>query len=320
MEMEKLNKTQIVLLTLLVSFVTSIATGIVTVTLMDQAPPGVTNTISKVVERTVEIVVPGETQVTTTVKTVIVKENTLIADAVEKNSDNVVRIFTTNTRPDIENPESLVVEQKFIGLGFIVSDGGLITTDSLLVSDDVVYEIVMPDNTTRTASAVMQDENTGIALMQIAQIKPEGVEGEVQEQGQQEGNNETFNSIEFANLDKLRLGETVVAVSGKENIEVHQGIVSAINTENVEMEEGEDVDIKTETEAKTEKYISSINTSISLRNIDSGSMLINVDGLVVGVNIVRAGVAYTLPANIILSAISSLKEETTENPEDITVE
>ena len=38
--MEHLNKQQLILLTLLISFVTSIATGIVTVSLMDQAPQG----------------------------------------------------------------------------------------------------------------------------------------------------------------------------------------------------------------------------------------------------------------------------------------
>jgi len=53
MEMEKLNKSQIVLLTLLVSFVTLIATGVVTVSLMDQAPPAIAQTVNRIVERTV---------------------------------------------------------------------------------------------------------------------------------------------------------------------------------------------------------------------------------------------------------------------------
>ncbi len=54
MAVEDLNKNQIILLTLLVSFVTSIATGIVTVTLIDQAPAPVAQTINQIVERTIE--------------------------------------------------------------------------------------------------------------------------------------------------------------------------------------------------------------------------------------------------------------------------
>src|SRR3989344_9685665 len=54
MNMEELTKSQIVLLTLLVSFVTSIATGIVTVALIDQAPAGVTQTVSHIIRETVQ--------------------------------------------------------------------------------------------------------------------------------------------------------------------------------------------------------------------------------------------------------------------------
>ncbi len=95
MDIERLTKMQIVLLTLLVSFVTSIATGIVTVTLMDQAPPAITQTINRVVERTVEKVVPDKPQganVITKEVTVVVKEDDLITDSIEKNSKSVVRI------------------------------------------------------------------------------------------------------------------------------------------------------------------------------------------------------------------------------------
>src|SRR3989344_7644406 len=121
MEIDKLNKNQIVLLTLLVSFVTSIATGIVTVTLMDQAPVGVTQTVNRVVERTSERVVPGETKTTTVIKEVpiLITEEQLIADLVQSASAAGVRV----TR----GAESL-------GSAFIVSrDCQVITAAHLLI-------------------------------------------------------------------------------------------------------------------------------------------------------------------------------------------
>ncbi len=120
--MENLNKQQLILLTLLITFVTSIATGIVTVSLMDQAPKNVTQTINRVVERTIEKVVPtkvdgNQTQQTTIKETVVVKEDDKVTSTIAENSGAVLRVYRF-----VPN----IVEQYFMCLGVVVSADGLI--------------------------------------------------------------------------------------------------------------------------------------------------------------------------------------------------
>lgn len=114
--MEELNKNQIILLTLLVSFVTSIATGIVTVTLMDQAPPAIQQTVNRIVERTIERVVPGEPKTETIIKEVpvYITEEQLIVDVINQASPSLMQITDKAGNS--------------LGSGFIISADGLIVT------------------------------------------------------------------------------------------------------------------------------------------------------------------------------------------------
>ncbi len=92
-EIKDLNKTQLILLAILISFVVSIATGIVTVTLMQQAPTGFTQTVNRVVQQTIEKVVPDYTPGKT--QTVVVKEDDLVVDAVAKARAGIFPMFTS---------------------------------------------------------------------------------------------------------------------------------------------------------------------------------------------------------------------------------
>ena len=196
MQLEELTKSQIVLLTLLVSFVTSIATGIVTVTLIEEAPTDVTRIIQRVVERTVETVTPAEQQTTviTRERTIIVKEADLIAAAVAQNKQHVVRVVNT--------------EGDFIALGVIIDNEGTVATDASALNVEGTYEIDMGEEDALPATITNEGGARGIALLKI--------DGEVTTQGA------------LPNDAPLQLGQTLVAFVGGSGKSIAMGIVSEL--------------------------------------------------------------------------------------------
>lgn len=56
MDIEELSKAQLLLLTVMVNFVVSIATGVLTVSLLDQAPVQISQGVDRVVERTIQTI------------------------------------------------------------------------------------------------------------------------------------------------------------------------------------------------------------------------------------------------------------------------
>ncbi len=90
MDIKDLNKSQLILLAVLLSFITSIATGITTVTLMQQAPKSITVPVNRVVQQTVDKIEQVEGKTVT--QTVVIKEEDLVVDAIAKNQSAVFSI------------------------------------------------------------------------------------------------------------------------------------------------------------------------------------------------------------------------------------
>lgn len=282
--MESLTKTQIVLLVLLVSFVTSLATGIVTVTLVNQAPQPVTHTINKVVEKLVPKEVPVKE------KTVIFSNEENLVKIIKSASLAVVGIVATTTatttptaRPDRSGGESRSSDQTVgaekrlapIGSGFFVSKDGIILTNKHIVEDaSLEYVAVASDGAIFSVTVLSRNSSQDIAVLRA------------------EGNN--FNFISLGDSKNINIGQTAVAIgsdSGEFQNTVSTGVVSGLNRV-----------------AAAINAVSGSEDSIALIQIDaatnpgnSGGPLIDLNGKAIGINTVgapRGNVGFALPINL----------------------
>ncbi|OHA35225.1 MAG: hypothetical protein A3H73_01900 [Candidatus Taylorbacteria bacterium RIFCSPLOWO2_02_FULL_50_120] len=263
--MEGLNKQQLILLALLVSFVTSVATGIVTVSLMDQAPQGITQTINRVVEKTIERVVTEPQKQTASVitkETVVVKADDMVIEAIEKNQESVVRIQEKTGDGHVG----------FAGLGLIVSRDGFLAADIGIAyrkADGAgnaiaeTYQALFPNGRVFPLNIAYSDQNAGLIFFQVLlQEKEKGVYRLVMPQ---------------FNLGDLKLGQAVVALSGADSDAVSTGIISNL----VERTAAKPSDGSTTT-PQTFKELIAIKTDIRSTELVSGSILLNLSGEVIG--------------------------------------
>ncbi len=133
--MEDLSKQQIILVALLVSFVTSIATGIITVSYMDQAPQTFTQTVNRVVERTIERVVPDASLIKAVEPQIITLEDQ-VATVAEMGQQNIAKIYTE--------------DDTLVAIGAVISKEGKVVTSVPTGK----YKIVYSDSTSATTQNV----------------------------------------------------------------------------------------------------------------------------------------------------------------------
>lgn len=156
MDIEELNKFQLILLALLVSFVTSIATGIVTVTLLAQAPPAVTETVNHVIERTIQTIVPQATSTpvvkqTTVTQTVVVKQDDLITSAIANAIPKTGRVFQTTA-----------TSSPVVALAAEIAPNVLVTDSAVISSKD---HLVLIGNTDAIFSVSQTFPAVGVAIL-----------------------------------------------------------------------------------------------------------------------------------------------------------
>ena len=291
MDMEKLTKQQIVLVTLLVSFVTSIATGIVTVALMDQAPAGITQTINQIVERTVEKVITPPTDGTSaavvTHETVVVSEDDKIAESVDKNKSSVVRIYSNATNAGD------VAQNTFIGLGTIVSKEGLIATGDVFADPNGKYLVTQDNSKFYNVIVLPKKESDKFYFLKIIQNAKNII---------------NFTPVTLADSDSLKLGQTVIALSGQKQDSISIGIISSLISADIitATTSVKSSNISTSTNPVSSKNVA-LDASVNLVDSISGGPLLNLNGGVIGLRVSSTvSDKYNfLPSNILKQEVAN---------------
>ncbi|MEM1358981.1 MAG: trypsin-like peptidase domain-containing protein [Bacteroidota bacterium] len=173
------------------------------------------------------------------------------------------------------------------GSGVIVSADGYIVTNNHVVAGSEVLEVVLNDQQTYDAEVIGTDPTTDIALIKI--------------------DGQDLPTVKFADSDKLKVGEWVVAVGNPFSLTstVTAGIVSA---------KGRSIDIvrRSGGELAIESFI---QTDAVVNPGNSGGALVDINGDLVGINTaissptgVFAGYSFAVPSAIVKKVAEDLRE------------
>ncbi|MFZ2303175.1 MAG: trypsin-like peptidase domain-containing protein [Minisyncoccia bacterium] len=241
--MEHLTKSQIVLLTLFVSFVASMATGIVVVTLMDQAPDPVNQTITNVVERTIEKITP--TFVDKPGTTIVVKDEDLVVAAIEKNVNSTVALRTTIGEGGVLPA----------GVGTIISSNGLVVTTRWNLGLGALYTTI--DGIQYTIEVVVNNKSDSLGIGRLVPVSATSTP--------------EFKSVTFGNPNTLKIGQTSLVIGGRDAKTISTGIITSLDMRTV-------VDKETKVETKV---LDNVAVSTRFAGTSNGAPIINLSGDVI---------------------------------------
>jgi len=273
--MEDLTKQQMILLTLLVSFVASTATSIVIVSILTDTTPVISQTFNRIVEKTIERVVTG----TTTPAVIKVPVSPILTE-----NDQMVASIQSNLvfMVEIAIPKTEVSEGEKRGIGFIADGGGLVATEKSVLGEGSDFSVTLLNGKSYAAKKVFVSESTGIALLELYDDKKQIV---------------MLRGAPLLTSDP-KLGQTVLSLGGKGMSTVSEGIISEVAKS-----------------SDAENPIIRIMSSVSFTPADRGGPLFGIDGKVMGINMISLeGKGFTLHSSHILEAINEFKKPKADKP------
>ena len=190
-------------------------------------------------------------------------------------------------------------EQRGSGSGVIIRPDGYIVTNNHVVNGATQVQVVLNNNKTYDAKVIGTDEATDVALIKI--------------------DAEGLPTIPFADSDKLRLGEWVLAIGSPYNLRstITAGIVSAKGRSTSAMgggpSQGDPRQMRGQTQEPQIQIESFIQTDAVVNPGNSGGALVNKAGELVGINTMiysqtgsYAGYSFAVPSNIVRKIVEDL--------------
>lgn len=173
------------------------------------------------------------------------------------------------------------------GTGFFVSaDGYLVTNKHVVDQEGVDYSVVTNDGETYDVKVVAKDPSLDVAVLKI--------DADV-----------NFSFLTFADIEDLRLGESVIAIGN--------ALAEFPNSVSVGVISGLSRDIVASDGFRFRESLEGvIQTDAAINRGNSGGPLINAEGKVVGMNVAMSGtgenIGFALPATVVRSVYENVAE------------
>lgn len=225
----------------------------------------------------------------------VLKEDSLVIEAVEKSGPSVVTVSISKTEQiplfDFDpfnffgfKTKEQKIEQD-IGSGFIV-DGGLVVTNKHVVSDSSAkYKVIDKDDKTYEVQAIYRDPANDLAILKIDASLP---------------------ALTLGDSDNLKVGQLVIAIGtalGEFRQTVTTGVISGL---------GRGITAGSAFEGYVERLDNVIQTDAAINPGNSGGPLLNSVGQVIGVNVAVAGgaenIGFAIPIDIVKDSLKVFKE------------